>query len=59
MYVPYGQPIKDTSGNIQQNGIDQNYCETNLKVNDDIGNLTVCDAPGGMARIINGGAVNE
>ena len=59
IYVPYGKPIKDTSGNVQQNGINQDYCEKKLKVSDNIGTLTVCDAPDGMARIINGGAISE
>ena len=58
MYVPYNTPLKDVNGNMID-GIDQNYCETQLKIQDDIGNLTVCDAPGGMARIINGGAIQD
>lgn len=57
MYVPYNTAIKDTDGNIQEAGINQDYCNSKLKVTDDMGTLTVCDAPGGMARIINGGAV--
>ena len=58
MYVPYGESIKDTNGNVQPQGIDQNYCETQLK-DPSIGTLTICDAPGGMARIFNAGTIKS
>ena len=57
MYVPYGVAIKDTKGNIQQQGIYQDYCQNSLKDTDDLRTLTICDAPGGMARIFNAGTV--
>lgn len=55
MYVPYNVPIMDTSGNVQQQGIDQDFCSNNLKYTDNLGTLTICDAPGGMATIFNAG----
>ncbi|KAF6222022.1 hypothetical protein HO133_001990 [Letharia lupina] len=58
MYVPYGVAIKDTNGNVQQQGIDQDYCQSSLKDTDNLGTLTICDAPGGMARIFNAGVIN-
>lgn len=57
MYVPYGVAIKDTNGNVQQQGIDQDYCQNSLKDTDNLGTLTICDAPGGMARIFNAGVI--
>ena len=57
MYVPYGVAIKDTGGNVQQQGIDQGYCLNSLKDTDNLGTLTICDAPGGMARIFNAGVI--
>ena len=50
MYVPYGTAIKDTDSNVQHHGIDQDYCLSSLKDADNLGTLTICDAPGGMAR---------
>lgn len=57
MYVPYGVAIKDTKGNVQQQGISQDYCQNSLKHTDNLGTLTICDAPGGMARIFNAGTI--
>lgn len=57
-FVPYNTQVKDTNGNIIP-GIDQNYCQTQLKVKDNMGTLTICDAPGGMARIVNTGAIKK
>ncbi len=57
MYVPYGVTIKDANGHVQQQGIDQGYCQNNLKDADNLGTLTICDAPGGMARIFNAGTI--
>jgi len=58
MYVPYGKAIKDANGNVPSGGIDQDYCQNNLNDKGAIGTLTVCDAPGGMTRIFNTGAVD-
>ena len=55
MYVPYGVDVKDVHGNDALIKVDQAYCQTLLK-NDDDKILTNCDAPGGMARLISGSA---
>lgn len=56
MYVPYGKPIADVKGNVQEAGIDASFCQNELSDKDNIGTLTICDAPGpGMARIFNAG----
>ena len=57
IYVPYGVAVKDANGNMMEDGIDANYCQTKMSNNDQMGILTVCDAPGGMARIVNTGAI--
>lgn len=57
MYVPYGVAVKDAGGNVQQQGIDQGYCLNSLKDSDNLGTLTICDAPRGMARIFNAGVI--
>ena len=52
IYVPYNTPIKDAKGNMNQAGVNQDWCEQNLLKNDDDKILTICDAPGpGMAHL--------
>lgn len=59
MYVPYGKPIADVKGNVQEAGVDASFCQNELSDNDNIGTLTICDAPGpGMARIFNAGTAS-
>jgi len=53
VFVPYGTSVKGLDGNTIQGGVDENWCKTNLKNKDHLGTLTLCDAGGGMARIIN------
>lgn len=59
IYVPYGRPIKGTNGKMISGGIDENWCNTNLKNKKDLGTLTICNAPGGMARIFNAGKADD
>ena len=59
IYVPYGVAVKDVNGDLLENGINQTYCKTKLQNKDHLGNLTICDAPGGMARIINAGNITR
>lgn len=59
IYVPYGVAVFDVNGNMFEDGIDQAYCETKLQNKDQLGILTVCDAPGGMARIVNAAGVSR
>ena len=59
IYVPYGKPIADVKGNVQNGGIDATFCQNSLSDKTNIGSLTICDAPGpGMARIYNAGTVD-
>ena len=55
MYVPYGRDVKGPDGNMITGGINEDYCNNQLDIKEDIGTLTICDAPGGMARIFNAG----
>ena len=59
MYVPYGRPVMGPDGNMIQGGIDQNYCQTKLQDSSHTGTILVCDAPGGMARVFNGGSATD
>ena len=59
IYVPYGTPVMDASGNMIQGGINQDYCENKLHDESNLGTILVCDAPGGMARIFNAGAASD
>ena len=55
IYVPYGRPVKGTDGKMIAGGIDENWCQTQLKDKSSLGTLTNCNVPGGMARIFNAG----
>ena len=55
IYVPYGVAVMGVDGKMMEDGVNQTYCETKLQSTDHLGNLTICDAPGGMARIFNAG----
>ena len=56
MFVPYGVPVKGINGKTIEQGIDEQYCREQLKDTDEMGSITVCDAPGGMARVFNAGS---
>ena len=58
MYVPYGVPIKEQSGNLRAGGINQADCERMLKGTPGYGDRVLYDAPRGMAQIFNGGPTN-
>ena len=60
VYVPYNTPIKDSNGNMQQGGVNQTWCESNLQSNNDEKILTICDAPGpGMAHLYSATSQNS
>ena len=59
IYVPYGRPVKGTDGKMISGGIDENWCNANLKDKENLGKLTICNAPGGMARIFNAGTADD
>ena len=59
IYVPYGRPVKGTNGKMISGGIDENWCNANLKDKKNLGKLTICNAPGGMARIFNAGTADD
>ena len=40
-------------------GIDEDWCNANLKDKKNLGTLTICNAPGGMARIFNAGTADD
>ena len=58
MFVPYGVSVKGLDGNVIEGGINQQWCQSQLKNNDHLGVLTICDAPNGMARLVNGDALS-
>ncbi|MCJ1454957.1 hypothetical protein MMC28_005310 [Mycoblastus sanguinarius] len=58
IYVPYGRPVKDVSGDLLSAGISEIYCNNNLKDKTNIGTLIICNAPIGMARIFNAGTAD-
>ena len=59
IYVPYGRPVKGTNGKMISGGIDENWCNANLQDKKNLGTLTICNAPGGMARIFNAGNADD
>ena len=59
IYVPYGRPVKGTDGKMISGGIDENWCNASLKDKENLGTLTICNAPGGMARIFNAGTADD
>ena len=59
VYVPYGQSVKLPDGSLRSEGIDEDYCKNELKMKEDIGNLTICEAIGGMARLYMAGGAPE
>ena len=59
IYVPYGRPVKDTDGKMISDGIDEHWCNESLKYKENLGKLTICNAPGGMARIFNAGTADD
>ena len=60
VYVPYNTPIKDQNGNMQQAGINQDWCQSNLQSTGDDKILTICDAPGpGMAHLFSATSGNS
>lgn len=59
IYVPYGRPVKGINGKMISGGIDENWCNENLKDKKNLGKLTICNAPGGMARIFNAGTADD
>ncbi|MDI1490734.1 MAG: hypothetical protein OHK93_001938 [Ramalina farinacea] len=56
MFVPYGVPIKSTKGKMIKQGIDEQFCREKLRDTDEMDSITICDAPGGMARVFNAGS---
>lgn len=52
VYVPYGRDVKGPDGKMITGGINEDYCNNDLK-NKNAGVLIVCNAPGGMAYLMN------
>ena len=51
LYVPYGTPVKLPHGKMRKEGIDEKWCNENLKRRKWLGKLTLCDANNGMAQL--------
>ncbi len=58
MYVPYGMEVKDSNCNLHTKGLGPDDCVRNVGMRDGYSSSIVCDVPGGMAQISNGGTTN-